>query len=430
MATVIQLSPCSGSTIINVLDTNDIWTTSQLGYFTFTGGTAPGCYNVVGTTGGTATDQILNSQSFTTCSECTGSTLWSIIFCNDEEISYIVDFGPSGTGLTGGNLFYNVTFGTGGDYTPGCYRLATKEPSGEEVEIISYTGPWPNCETCAENPPPSTPTPTPSPTMTPTPTPTSNRPTSPTPTPTNTVTPTITPTVTPTVTPTLTPTITPTVTPTLTPTMTPTPSPLPNVLLRNCITGELVSAPRKNAAIGDIWSATGSTTDCYEVVSYTLTEPTYGLDSSYDDCLECFQDQFTSVIFDTCKDDNNYVTLTATTSSLTFLPSTGSTYYLSFSGADDQYVGCFNYVEFSNAANQYQITNVGNEYTSCYNCSVVNIPTSANTPYYECRICCPCGTGSTANSVSVPHPVYSNQFGQDVTQLNAVQLGGENGLYS
>jgi len=195
--------------------------------------------------------------------------------------------------------------------------------------------------------------------------------------------------------------------------------------MRNCITGEEVIAPRKNAAIGDFVSATGDTTDCYEVISYTSSTSRDEISNDYEDCLSCYQAEFTGVVFSSCTDDNDSVVLTASTSSLTFVPSTSATYYMTFSGVSSSYVGCFNFVEFTNLSNQYQITNASDEYTSCYNCRVVNIPTSAGTIYYECVIC-----DGVATTVNPPHPVYSNQYGQDVVQLNAVQLGGENGLYN
>jgi hypothetical protein len=358
-----------------------------------------------------------------------------------------------------------------GSTQDGCYEiLGINEPVVGIDTVQYFSANYGDCSTCAENPTPTpTKTPTPTPTVTPTntvtPTITPTKTVTPTVTPTNTVTPTptitptktVTPTPTPsitatitptpsitatitptptitptktvtptaTVTPTITPTKTVTPTPTVTPTMTPTPSPLPNVVLRNCITGEEVIAPRKNAAIGDIVSATGDTTDCYEVISYTSSSSRDGISNDYVDCLECFKDEFTGVIFQTCSDDNTRVTLTAATSTLTFLPDPSSVYYMTFSGVSAQYVGCFEFISFTNATNQYQITNVGIEYTSCYNCSVVNIPSSAGTIYYSCVIC-----DTTATTVNPPHPVYSNMYGQDVVQLNAVQLGGTYGLYN
>lgn len=197
-----------------------------------------------------------------------------------------------------------------------------------------------------------------------------------------------------------------------------------NVVLRNCTTGEEVVAPRKTTLIGDIVSATGDTTDCYEVISYTSETSRDGISFNYEDCLECYQNEFTSVVFSSCTDNNESVILTASTASLTFVPDPSSTYYLTLSGASLQYVGCFNFVRFTNASNQYQITS-NEEYTSCYNCRVPNIPTSAGTIYYSCIIC-----EGAATTINPPHPVYSNQYGQDVVQLNAVQLGGTYGLYN
>ena len=50
-------------------------------------------------------------------------------------------------------------------------------------------------------------------------------------------------------------------------------------------------------------------------------------------------------------------------------------------------------------------------------------PISANTEYFMCISC----SGET-KTISVPHPTYSNGRGRDIIQLNAISLGGENGL--
>jgi hypothetical protein len=386
---------------------------------------------------------------------------YQVLACAGGEIIN-VDFTGATYPAVGGCYYLDFTGAT----QDGCYEIISLDEPGTGVDGVQYlSSNYGDCLTCAENPTPTpTKTPTPTPTITPTktvtptvtptstvtPTVTPTRTLTPTPTitptktvtptpsvtstltptpsvtstltPTPTITPTITPTKTVTPTPTITPTKTVTPTPTVTPTMTPTPSPLPNVVLRNCITGEEVIAPRKNAAIGDIVSATGDTTDCYEVISYTSSSSRDGISNDYDDCLECFKDEFTGVIFSSCTDNNDSVILTASTASLTFLPDPSLVYYMTFSGVSTQYVGCFEFVEFTNLSNQYQITS-SIENNSCYDCRVVYIPSSAGTIYYDCVIC-----DTTAVTISVPHPVYSNQFGQDVVQLNAVQLGGTYGL--
>lgn len=70
---------------------------------------------------------------------------------------------------------------------------------------------------------------------------------------------------------------------------------------------------------------------------------------------------------------------------------------------------------------------LGTLFDSCFSCNS-SIPFSAGTEYEGCIICCPCSTGATVNEVSVPHPVWTGIYGNSVTQLNAVQLGGQNGL--
>lgn len=66
------------------------------------------------------------------------------------------------------------------------------------------------------------------------------------------------------------------------------------------------------------------------------------------------------------------------------------------------------------------------QYDLCFDCLSEIYPTiSANTDYNACVTC----SGSTF-TVEVPHPVWTNQYGQAVIQLNAVTLGGPNGLNS
>ena len=55
---------------------------------------------------------------------------------------------------------------------------------------------------------------------------------------------------------------------------------------------------------------------------------------------------------------------------------------------------------------------------------------SAGSEYTECRTCCPCESGSTVTQLNVPHPVWTDNQGRAVQQIDSVQLGGMNGLYS
>jgi hypothetical protein len=50
-------------------------------------------------------------------------------------------------------------------------------------------------------------------------------------------------------------------------------------------------------------------------------------------------------------------------------------------------------------------------------------PISAGTEYFICEIC-----DGVATEVTLPHPIYTNETGRDVILLDAVTLGGLNGL--
>jgi len=67
-------------------------------------------------------------------------------------------------------------------------------------------------------------------------------------------------------------------------------------------------------------------------------------------------------------------------------------------------------------------------YDDCYECSIYNIVYSANTAENICVEVCTTGHTSTV-SVVPPHPIWTNQYGIEVIQMNAVTLGG-NGLNS
>ena len=75
------------------------------------------------------------------------------------------------------------------------------------------------------------------------------------------------------------------------------------------------------------------------------------------------------------------------------------------------------------------VYDLGMLFDSCSSC-LQSIPSTANTIGDSCVICNPCYSGGTATTVSVPHPVWTGLYGNSVTQGNAIQLGGQNGLYS
>ena len=53
---------------------------------------------------------------------------------------------------------------------------------------------------------------------------------------------------------------------------------------------------------------------------------------------------------------------------------------------------------------------------------------SSGTESTICVICCPCTTGETITNVVPPNPTWTNTKGDAIVQLNAITLGGPNGL--
>ena len=98
-----------------------------------------------------------------------------------------------------------------------------------------------------------------------------------------------------------------------------------------------------------------------------------------------------------------------------------------FSGANGQLI-CGTVVEAAVGVPNYTAVTL---YDGCGECLEDTLTfVTAGTPYETCVICCPCNSGTTVNSVSTPHPIWTGINGQVVTQGSAVQLGGQNGLYS
>jgi hypothetical protein len=73
------------------------------------------------------------------------------------------------------------------------------------------------------------------------------------------------------------------------------------------------------------------------------------------------------------------------------------------------------------------------EYDGCGDClSATTEYFTANTIQDICVILCddPASGGTIATQVDAPHPVWTGLYGEQITQGNAVVLGGPNGLNS
>jgi hypothetical protein len=117
--------------------------------------------------------------------------------------------------------------------------------------------------------------------------------------------------------------------------------------------------------------------------------------------------------FEVCFQSGVYINVE--TGALT--PTTGETYSVSLTGT----TLCATFVGGSTGAGP--VYDIETLFDSCYDCNEF-IPLSANTAYTLCLLDC----DRNPVELQFPHPVWTNNNGNAVTQLNAVTLGGPNGL--
>ena len=176
---------------------------------------------------------------------------------------------------------------------------------------------------------------------------------------------------------------------------------------------------------------------CVELISLVVDESplTYydtkkdslGNTELYDGCGTCLSNSNITVGLINCDtDEESFVTISLSN----YLSIIGNGFTLPNYTIRDKWRDCYTITSvcpLPNSASTENITAVY-FYYSCQYCPD-QIITSANTEYNTCVICCDCGsTGSTVNSVSTPHPIYTDGYNNPIMQLNMVVLGGINGL--
>jgi len=104
-------------------------------------------------------------------------------------------------------------------------------------------------------------------------------------------------------------------------------------------------------------------------------------------------------------------------------PTTGITYEIQF-GSETPFCATFEGLSSTGETNYHYISG---PYLLCEDCgSQPEPPRSANTESTVCVIDC---SGNTV-SIVPPHPIWTDGYGTQVTQLNMITLGGPNGLNS
>lgn len=173
--------------------------------------------------------------------------------------------------------------------------------------------------------------------------------------------------------------------------------------------------------IGDVVGAIGPF-DCFTITSLANSGDTvdFNIVTGYTDCISCIQDGGGTFDFIQCGTTPPGISFDV--NDFSFVPNDGGVYYLT---TQTGLTGCFEYMGWDPAGSRTEtLETISEDYTECNVCEGYNIPTSANTAYTLCTLDC---SGNTI-TLEFPHPVWTNNYGNAVTQLNAVTLGGPNGL--
>jgi len=205
---------------------------------------------------------------------------------------------------------------------------------------------------------------------------------------------------------------------------------MPNYNIIECITNDVYVVSATTLTLGTTISFFyGEGTLC-GVVSGETSDPTDSTYSSdFSTCCECLSAITESLNFGfiTCDTDQNEINIEAINFCNDYgVPITGETYEIRFDIGEPF---CAKFIGLS-PTGETNYNYVNGPFTSCENCQNMTPTTiSAGTESKICVICCPCGSsGSTITNVSPPHPTWINLQGQSVVLLDAIQLGGINGL--
>ena len=161
------------------------------------------------------------------------------------------------------------------------------------------------------------------------------------------------------------------------------------------------------------------------IVGQVTTEPITPLslyDSTFTNCCECLNSVTESLNFKFIKCGTlEEINIESTNFCEQFgTPTTGITYEIQFD-SDVPFCATF---EGLSPTGETNYSYVLGPFSVCEDCGQ-EPPRSANTETFICIPDCEF-TGSTA--VAPPHPVWTDGYGTEVTQLNMVTLGGINGL--
>ena len=200
---------------------------------------------------------------------------------------------------------------------------------------------------------------------------------------------------------------------------------MPNYIINECITNNEYILSADTLTEGQIVMFTISETPyCGTIGVVTENPETLNIVqvTLYEDCCGCLNDLVESLNFKfiQCGTENE-INMEATIFCNQFgSPTTGLTYEIQF---DSETPFCATFEGLSSTG-ETNYSYISGPFLLCEECGE-DLPRSANTENFICVPDCEF-TGSTA--VTPPHPVWTDGYGTEVTQLNMIVLGGPNGL--
>jgi len=197
----------------------------------------------------------------------------------------------------------------------------------------------------------------------------------------------------------------------------------------NCITSEVLGTIEIYyvASKGIKYSMTDGVNKYCVTIGLETSEPSnFSGMTEYSNCFECLNSEEINILSYPC-DDSEIVTLpiTAFTNSSQIINNGESAVsYICYYSGETIFCACFTFDQTSNEPT-VNVSDILNTHSTCGFCLLVNTPRSANTETIVCVETCESGTFT---QIVPPHPVWTDGYGTPVTQLNAITLGGPNGL--
>ena len=199
---------------------------------------------------------------------------------------------------------------------------------------------------------------------------------------------------------------------------------MPNYIVNECLTNDEYIFTGVSHTVGQtIRFVFNEQSYCGTVGEVTSSPPSADFGQLYDDCCACLSGITESLNFKFIRCDTSEE---INIESFDFCgqygaPTTGVTYEIQ-SGSETPFCATFSGLSSTGVTNYLFVSG---PFPLCEDC-VSPPPISAGTETIMCVIDC---SGNTITVVP-PHPTYLNEFGKSVVQLDAIELGGFNGLNS